>query len=171
MTRATPRGRDADPVALHVVVEAEGWQDLAPEALTERSFAAVACELGAASLRGEVCVLLTDDEQVRRLNAAWRAKDKPTNVLSFPAEAIPGLPEEAQPLGDIALALETCTREAGEKGVPVENHMSHLIVHGLLHLLGYDHVEEEDAGVMEDLERRILERLGIGDPYAEPPGP
>ena len=111
----------------------------------------------------EVSVKFTSDAEVRGLNAAWRGKDKPTNVLSFPmAEA----PEGAPMLGDIVLAGGVCAREAAEKNVAVETHATHLVVHGTLHLLGYDHeTSEADAEAMEELERRALASLGIADPY------
>jgi probable rRNA maturation factor len=111
----------------------------------------------------EVSVKFTSDDEVRSLNAAWRGKDKATNVLSFPmAEA----PEGAPMLGDIVLAAGVCAREAAEKNVPVETHATHLVVHGMLHLLGYDHeTGDEDAEKMEAIERKALASLGIADPY------
>jgi probable rRNA maturation factor len=114
----------------------------------------------------EVCVALSNDDQVAELNGSYRGKAKPTNVLSFPAVAM--LPIEGEPrfLGDIVLALETLQREAGELGVPVQHHMQHLVVHGLLHLVGYDHQTDEEAEEMESFEVRILGRLGVADPYA-----
>ena len=112
----------------------------------------------------EVSVKFTSDAEVRGLNAAWRGKDKATNVLSFPmAEE----PENAPMLGDIVLASGICAREAVEKKVTVETHATHLVVHGTLHLLGYDHeTGDEDAEEMEDIERKALASLGIADPYA-----
>jgi rRNA maturation RNase YbeY len=103
--------------------------------------------------------LFTSDEAVKALNAQWRGKDMPTNVLSFPA------PETAGTLGDIALAYETCAREADEQGKTLKDHATHLLVHGLLHLLGYDHEADDDAAEMEGLEKDILAGLGIADPY------
>ena len=112
----------------------------------------------------EVSVKFTSDEEVRGLNAAWRGKDKATNVLSFPmAEA----PEGAPMLGDIVLAEGVCAREAAAKNVLMETHATHLVVHGMLHLLGYDHeTGDEDAEAMEEIERKALASLGISDPYA-----
>jgi rRNA maturation RNase YbeY len=104
-------------------------------------------------------VLFASDEAVRALNAQWRSQDKPTNVLSFPA------PDTAGTLGDIALAYETCAKEADEQGKTLKDHAAHLFVHGLLHLLGYDHEADDDAAEMEGLEKDILARLGIADPY------
>lgn len=116
-------------------------------------------------------LLFTSDAEVHTLNREWRTRDKPTNVLSFPMlerEELEGLAQDGPPvmLGDIALAYETCAREAAEKGVTLEAHATHLIVHGLLHLAGHDHVEsDEQAEAMEALETRILAKLGIADPY------
>jgi probable rRNA maturation factor len=108
-----------------------------------------------------VTVLLTDDETVRDLNARFRGKDQPTNVLSFPA------PESARPhLGDVALAFGVCASEAAAQGKTISDHLSHLTVHGVLHLLGYDHEADDEAEIMEDMERAILNRLGVSDPYA-----
>jgi probable rRNA maturation factor len=122
--------------------------------------------------RAEVSILLADDATVRRLNAAYRGQDRATDVLSFPAfddipEAAPGhLAAGPVPLGDIVLALETVRAEAATAGLPLSDHVSHLVVHGCLHLLGYDHQDGADALRMEGLERSILARLGIADPYA-----
>lgn len=119
------------------------------------------------------CLLFTSDAEVQALNREWRGKDKPTNVLSFPmlgraellALASDGPPEM---LGDIALAFETCAREAFEKGILLEHHTAHLIVHGLLHLAGYDHeVSPADAEAMEALETKALASMGIADPYGD----
>jgi probable rRNA maturation factor len=108
---------------------------------------------------GELSILFTNDEAVRRLNAHYRGKDKPTNVLSFPQPSGPLL-------GDVVLAAETVRAEAALAGKPLEAHMAHLIIHGFLHLLGYDHWGEEEAEAMEAVERAALERMGIPDPYA-----
>jgi probable rRNA maturation factor len=115
----------------------------------------------------EVGVRLTDDTEIQALNRDWRSQDKSTNVLSFPLheEAIPGLP--VTPLGDIVVAFETCAREAADEGKSITNHLCHLVVHGTLHLLGYDHEEPDEAEDMEATERRILAGLGIPDPYAD----
>jgi probable rRNA maturation factor len=118
----------------------------------------------------ELSVRLTGDEQVRALNAKWRGKDKPTNVLSFPMAEAYELQNEIVVskellLGDIIVARGVCEREAAEKRVAVEQHATHLIVHGTLHLLGYDHDADADAADMEEREVRALERLGIANPY------
>ena len=115
----------------------------------------------------EVSVRLTSDMEVRSLNAAWRGKDKPTNVLSFPMVEEGKIGSPAEPmLGDIVLAHGICALEAAEKQVPVESHAAHLMVHGTLHLLGYDHeTTEADAEEMEEAERQALASIGIADPY------
>jgi probable rRNA maturation factor len=143
------------------------WADLAERAA--EAAARVAPELDHPRLSASL--LFTSDEDIRTLNAEWRGKDKPTNVLSFPMlersdllDLVPDGPPEM--LGDIALAHETCAREADEKGIPVEVHAAHLIVHGLLHLAGYDHeTSDEDAEAMEALETKALAVLGLADPY------
>jgi probable rRNA maturation factor len=120
-----------------------------------------------------VSLVLADDEEVHALNKQWRAKDKPTNVLSFPMlerEDLLDLEEDGPPemLGDIAMAFETCAREAQEKGVTLEDHATHLLIHGLLHLAGLDHeISEADAVHMEALEIKALALLGIADPYGD----
>ena len=156
----------------------EHWLEHRPggdwEALAERAASAAsdaAPELGNARL--SVSVLFTSDAEVHDLNREWRGRDKPTNVLSFPMldrDALLGLAADGPPemLGDIALAYETCAREAAEKGASLEEHAAHLIVHGLLHLAGHDHVHsDEEAEAMEALEKAALAQLGIADPYAD----
>ena len=117
-----------------------------------------------------VAFLLTDDTEMRRLNQRYRGKNKPTNVLSFPSAPEDGPVPRAMPrhLGDVALALETVRREAKEQGKTVRSHVSHLAVHGVLHLIGHDHQSDAEAEAMEALERRILAGLGIADPYRLP---
>lgn len=120
----------------------------------------------------EISIRLTSDDEVRTLNHQYREKDKPTNVLSFPMVQPDLLDTVSQNsddgellLGDIVLAHGVCAREADEKGVTVEEHATHLLVHGTLHLLGYDHMADEDAEGMEEIERQALASLGIADPY------
>ena len=116
----------------------------------------------------DVPLVLTDDSEVRQLNRTWRDVDAPTNVLSFPSgEPVGEMQGEPRPLGDVVLAGETVLKEAGLKGVSVPDHVSHLVVHGVLHLLGHDHEQDADAERMEALETKILAGLGIADPYAE----
>jgi len=111
----------------------------------------------------ELTIVLTDDEESRQLNRTWRDKDQPTNVLSFPAGDMP----DTTLLGDIVIALETTAAEAADRGIPLADHVSHLVVHGTLHLLGHDHLDDAEAERMEDLERQALASLGITDPYAD----
>ena len=136
------------------------------EALARRSVhAAMAASPYAGLSESEISVLFTGDEEVRELNRHWRGKDKATNVLSFPMAA-PDEIADAPMLGDVVLARGVCEREAAEKKVSIEAHAAHLVVHGTLHLLGYDHEQgEEAAAEMESLERRALARIGVDDPY------
>jgi probable rRNA maturation factor len=116
----------------------------------------------------EATIVLTDDAEMRALNRAWRGKDSSTNVLSFPAGNAPGAIEgEPRPLGDVVLAAETVLAEATGRDIPAADHAAHLVVHGMLHLLGCDHERDEDAEAMEALETRVLSTIGIADPYAE----
>lgn len=134
---------------------------------------AVAAAIAAARMRVppdcELSILLTDDEAVRALNARWRGIDKPTNVLSFPAsdrsDIGPNSPAHAM-LGDIALGRETIEREAAIAAKPFDHHLQHLVIHGFLHLIGYDHQNDSDAERMEELERQALKLLAVPDPYA-----
>lgn len=145
------------------------WADLAEHVL--EAVEQLAPEL--ANERLQASLLFTSDEEVHVLNREWRGKDKPTNVLSFPMlerEDLLDFAPDGTPelLGDLALACETCTREALEKGVSIEDHASHLIVHGLLHLAGHDHeTSDADAEAMEALETKILALIGIADPYGD----
>jgi probable rRNA maturation factor len=121
---------------------------------------------GAGGEPQELSVVFSDDAWMRRLNKTFRGKDKPTNVLSFPQAGGASLGNQALLLGDVILAAETVAREAKLADKPLEDHMAHLIIHGFLHLLGYDHQGEAEAEKMEQLERVALETLGISDPYA-----
>lgn len=154
-----------DPV---ISIEGGEWQDEATlQTLVSKALNAASEELGLGTGNpSEVSLLFTDNATIKELNAQWRAKDKPTNVLSFPAFPIkPGM--SLMPLlGDIVLAFETVESEAKQEHKPFDNHVSHLVVHGLLHLLGYDHETDAEAEEMEGLERKILARLAIPDPYA-----
>ena len=123
-----------------------------------------AADAAAGPVEGIVSVLVEDDAAIRELNRQWRGIDSPTNVLCFPAAATPSL--APRHLGDIAISYETTIREAQAEARPFAHHLAHLAVHGFLHLLGYDHQSDRAAGEMEDLERKILARLDIPDPYA-----
>jgi probable rRNA maturation factor len=143
------------------------WPDLAERAL--EAVLQIAPELDNQRLTADV--LFTVDEEVQALNREWRMKDAPTNVLSFPMIArsdLLAMPRDGGPemLGDIALAYETCCREAEEKRVPLDHHAAHLLVHGLLHLAGHDHQADSEAETMESLEIKALALMGIADPYA-----
>lgn len=143
---------------IEIEVEADDWAAALPEveAVVERAATAA---LG--RIEGDVVVLLTDNAAVRDLNARFRDKDKPTNVLSFPA------PESAAPhLGDIVLAYGVCADEAVAQKKTLADHLSHLVVHGMLHLLGRDHEDDAEAEEMEAEEREILAGIGVADPYA-----
>jgi probable rRNA maturation factor len=153
-------------IVLDVIIEKDAWSDLPdPHGLGRRAVeAAFAVAPDAPRAPVEISLLLTDDAGVQELNRVWRGLDKPTNVLSFPAGAPPA-PEGPRPLGDVALAYETIAHEAEKEGKSFADHVAHLVVHGTLHLLGYDHEAEADAEVMEAREVEALERLGISDPY------
>jgi probable rRNA maturation factor len=164
---------------LEVAIEADEewdssteWERLAEAAARAAIAESAFPHLGNTDRPVELSVRLTGDEQVRLLNAEWRGKDRPTNVLSFPladeddlSGTLPNGPELM--LGDIVLARGVCSREAEEKAIPLESHAAHLLVHGTLHLLGYDHHDDDEAADMEAREVRALARLGIGNPYGE----
>lgn len=165
-----------------ITVEADAGEDwdsrIGWEKLAERAVLAAVAESGHATLAknkiaAEVSVKFTNDDEVKALNAAYRGKDKPTNVLSFPMldddllASVNAADGGAVLLGDIVLAHGVCVAEAADKGVAVETHATHLVVHGMLHLLGYDHeTSENDAEAMEAVERVALATIGISDPYA-----
>jgi len=146
---------------IDIEIEAEAWSAAEPaaEALSRQAAEAALAHEGRAG--GGVTILLTDDAAVADLNVRFRGKDGPTNVLSFPAAANP-----EQHLGDVALAYEVCVAEAAQQGKPLAHHLQHLVAHGVLHLLGYDHMKDEEALKMEGLERVVLASLGVPDPYA-----
>jgi probable rRNA maturation factor len=154
-----------------VLVVAECWQNEPDaDAVIQRAIAAAVESVDADVGDAELAVMLTDDPGIRTLNSNWRGINKPTNVLSFPALQPKGArkPGDApRMLGDIAIAYETTRREADAEGKPFEHHLSHLAIHGFLHLIGYDHENDADAEEMESLETEILQQLGIPDPYAD----
>jgi probable rRNA maturation factor len=176
------RQRNSGPMApfalplTEVLVVADGWRaEPEAEAVIHRAIAAAAetVHAGLNETRigeAELAVMLTDDAGIRTLNRNWRGIDKPTNVLSFPALQPTGSggPDNApRMLGDIAIAYETMRREADDEQKPFDHHLSHLAIHGFLHLMGYDHETDDDAEAMETLEQEILAQLGIPDPYAD----
>jgi probable rRNA maturation factor len=169
---------------VEVIVECGGWDEGVLGDLSERAAEATLAHLGVPARGFEIVVMGCDDARIRALNADFRNLDKPTNVLSWPATDLaaevpgtrpdapdPGTETDPEPLGDIALAWETCQREAQEQGKPLDAHVLHLVVHSVLHLLGYDHETDEDAALMEETEVRILGKLGVPDPYAAHDGP
>jgi probable rRNA maturation factor len=171
------RKRNSGPMAqfalplTEVLVVADNWHaEPGAEAVIQRAIATAAELVDADVGEAELAVMLTDDSGIRTLNSNWRGIDKPTNVLSFPAlqPTGAGAPDDApRMLGDIAIAFETTRREADDEQKPFDHHLSHLAVHGFLHLIGYDHEKDDDAVAMETLEQEILAQLGIPDPYAD----
>jgi probable rRNA maturation factor len=164
MTTGKRHGRSASAPSIEVVVESPLWKAVpSAKSALRRAIAAAARPETA---NAEIAVVLTDDRSIRSLNRQWRGHDNATNVLSFPApssERADGIPIL---LGDIVIAYETTAKEAAAEGKSFLHHLSHLAVHGFLHLVGYDHESHDDAETMEGLERRILARLGVPDPYA-----
>jgi probable rRNA maturation factor len=160
------------------LIEDARWEAFGLPVLAERAGRAVLERLGLPPEGFSLSLLGCDDARIAVLNADFRGKPQPTNVLSWPSEdrgaefagempepPEPGAPDDPESLGDIAIAWETCMREAEEQSKALVDHVTHLLVHGMLHLLGYDHIEDEDAAVMESLEVRILASLGVSDPY------
>jgi probable rRNA maturation factor len=154
-----------------VLVVADCWlAEPDAEAVIMRAIETAASMVEADTGEAELAVMLTDDLGIRTLNSNWRGIDTPTNVLSFPALQPRGerqADDAPRMLGDIAIAYETTRREADEEQKPFDHHLSHLAVHGFLHLIGHDHEKDQEAEAMETLEREILSQLGIPDPYAE----
>lgn len=163
---------------IDILIEAPEWEAVDLEGLAEAAVDASLAQLGVKSRFYSLSILACDDARIATLNSDFRGKQTPTNVLSWPSEdrapttpgASPrlplpdpnGMPEE---LGDLALAYQTCAREAADGGKPLDQHLTHLLVHGLLHCLGFDHETDADAELMEGIETRILARLGVPDPY------
>jgi probable rRNA maturation factor len=155
-----------------VLIVADAWNsEPDADAVIQRAVAVAAEMADADTADAELAVMLTDDAGIRTLNSNWRGIDKPTNVLSFPAlrppTGVSGADDIPPMLGDIAIAYETARREADDEQKPFDHHLSHLTVHGFLHLVGYDHETDDEAEAMEALEIEILAQLGIPDPYAD----
>ncbi|KAF0173810.1 MAG: Endoribonuclease YbeY [Rhodobacteraceae bacterium] len=160
-----------------IVLEDDRWEAFGLDALATAAVRAAFAELGLAETGFSLCLMGCDDARILELNGDFRGKAKPTNVLSWPSEErgvaageTPALPvageaDDPEHLGDIAISFDTCAAEATEAGKPMVDHVTHLVVHGLLHLLGYDHIDDADADLMEATEVRILARLGLSDPY------
>lgn len=158
---------DGSSIEIDIRIASSAWRAALPNpaaAVRRAVIAALKAELPARAKTG-LSILLTDDAEMRKLNAGWRAKDKPTNVLSFPAESAIDPAKPPAYLGDVALGLATCKREAREQKKTLADHVAHLTVHGVLHLLGYDHMDDDQAEAMEPLETVILAKMGIADPY------
>jgi probable rRNA maturation factor len=159
----SPRRQPAATLSIDIVRESPLWQaEPDSEQVLRRAIAEAAA--GQSTKGAELAIVLTDDSRLRALNRVWRGIDKPTNVLSFPAKETRGngLP---MLLGDIVIAYETVATEAAAQGKPFLHHLAHLAVHGFLHLRGYDHIAEKEADTMERLERAVLARLDMPDPY------
>jgi len=163
---------------VETVIEDARWEAFGLDALAERAARAVLAGLDLPVEGFAISLMGCDDARIAVLNADFRGKPQPTNVLSWPSEErgaefvgeapdlpVPAAPDDPESLGDIAIAWETCAREAEGQGKLMVEHVTHLIVHGVLHLMGYDHIEDEDAALMEGLEVRILASLGVSDPY------
>ncbi len=160
-----------------VIIESDLWSEIGLDSLAAEACGAALVGLNLDAARFEISLLACDDDRISALNEDFRGKPLPTNVLSWPTEVIelplgqsPELPNPADDgsiveLGDIAIAFETCQREAKEQNKPFVDHVRHLLVHGTLHLLGFDHINDADAAHMEGLETRILATLGVPDPY------
>ena len=169
-------------MSLEIIIEDARWNDVDLSGIADRAVRQALEHLGLDPDRCELSLLGCDDTEIAKLNAAHRDKPDATNVLSWPdtdlAATLPGHdPAPPQPdftgeiaLGDIAIAFDTCLREAGAAGKPVGDHVAHLVVHGLLHLLGYDHIRDPDATLMEQIETEILGRMGLDTPYCDTDG-
>lgn len=157
-------GRDAGAL-VDTAIEDPRWEAFDLAALAERAARATVAAAGRDAVGAEIGLLAADDARIAALNATFRGKAGPTNVLSWPARQRPAAPGEARFLGDVALAYETCLSEAAAAEIPLPDHVTHLVVHGVLHLLGHDHAAEDEAAAMEALETKILASLGVANPY------
>jgi probable rRNA maturation factor len=166
---------------VEVVIEDARWAGVGLEDLAQRAAVATFAELGLPVAGFTLCVMGCDNARIAALNADFRGKQKPTNVLSWPAEErgadvagyMPDLPQagdvdDPDHLGDIAIAYDTCHAEAKAGNKPLKHHATHLIVHGVLHIFGFDHIREPDGDLMEAVEARVMARLGLPNPYDTP---
>ncbi|MBV0912725.1 rRNA maturation RNase YbeY [Anianabacter salinae] len=167
-------------MTVDTIIEDPRWTAHGIDAVAGTAAQAALRHLGLDPAAWEISLLACDDQRIAQLNGSFRGKAQPTNVLSWPSEdrapdtpgaapASPGAGGDTE-LGDIAIAFETCAREAAQAGKPIADHVTHLIVHGTLHLLGYDHETDADAALMEGLEVEILARLGVANPYSDHAG-
>lgn len=165
----------ANPQGLRVIIEQRetAWRHAAPEAenICRQAADAAVRAADAAASGTEVSIVLGDDALLRTLNRDWRGIDAPTNVLAFPCDGPDGGRPGTVLLGDVVVSYQTAAAEARRDGKAIGDHLAHLVVHGVLHLLGHDHQAEAEAELMEALETRILKELGIADPYGEPAQP
>lgn len=154
---------------ISITIDDAGWRNLSDaEGLVRRAIRAAAAAAGHDGQCDEVAVVLGSDAQVASLNSKWRGKSQPTNVLSFPAARPAAIPDGAiLPLGDIILAYGVVAAEANSHSKAFSAHVSHLVIHGMLHLLGYDHLDDGDAGEMEAIEITAMKRIGLSNPYEE----
>ncbi|WP_264213862.1 rRNA maturation RNase YbeY [Leisingera thetidis] len=170
-------------MTLDITIEDSRWQEAGLAPLAEQAAAAVLARFALDPEDCEISLLACGDARIAQLNADFREKAGPTNVLSWPAAELAAaedggdpLPPEADftgeiPLGDIAISYDTCAREAAEAGKPLADHTRHLIVHGILHLFGYDHIRDRDAALMERLEAELLGKMGVANPYMSEDAP
>jgi len=164
-------------MGIDILIEDSRWQSVSLQDLVDLAGDATLAHLGIDPLETEISVLACDDIRIATLNTEFRGKPRPTNVLSWPSQDRSAKQAGAKParpidmtdmeLGDIALSYDTCKREAEEMGLAFEDHITHLTIHGILHLLGYDHIRDLDATLMEGLETSILGKLGVADPYRD----
>ncbi|MEM7440962.1 MAG: rRNA maturation RNase YbeY [Pseudomonadota bacterium] len=165
------------PAEIDILIQDDRWKDVGLTRLCRHAFAAVFEERGISGAGYSLSVLACDDKKIAQLNEDFRGKKKPTNVLSWPEHDLAALVAGEDPgppppttgfedsLGDIAVSFDTCAKEAADTGLTLDNHLTHLLIHGALHLLGFDHERDGDAVLMEGLETKILATLGVKDPY------
>ncbi|KEC55739.1 rRNA maturation RNase YbeY [Bartonella koehlerae] len=155
-------------ITIDIIVESAGWNDEKMlYNITEKALKTTMHHFSLENIVSEISLLFTDDKHMAQINAQWRGKNKSTNVLSFPAFPLKVGDPPGPMLGDIIIARETVILEAKNEAKSFQDHLTHMIVHGILHLLGYNHETNEEAHHMEELERKILQKLSIKDPYAE----